>query len=768
MATTAASSYQQIYERRLSQAMQRKAAAKSRATTALARDFFCSDNSVNTSSRYNDRSLIRRLVKLSNYLLERSCARGGNSKNYDVATGESFPVIVSNKTDESRRVALGAAVFNQAPSTFLDEFRSLFEALLKARQNKWKRKRVLDESMDVDDEEDEDYDCEADELLLSEEDQLYQSLSTLGWLSHQLQTPFREALHSVMMEAIKSLIAGDFETEGMLDQTLRWKSQVLAPWVHSVVGAEAYHCDQWAAQLEYAASECFVHVRMNELFDLVTDYPESLPAVRELQLALDRTGRIFYEKLAFEWRQALVQRLIHPGAQTSQIIDVYINTIKVLREMDPSGELLQVVTQPVREYLRGRDDCVRCIITSLTDEEGGGDLYEELKRQDAKPLEEAQLDEEDEEEPPTFDWQPPPSILQRRGVITGQVGKVTSSSRRAGDILSMLVGIYGSKELFVNEYRIMLADKLLSNLEYNTDAEVHKLELLKLRFGESSLRSCEVMVKDIDDSKRIHTNIRSTLELNSSRDDPPVVDAAIVSHIFWPHLQRDSMKHHKKIQSKLDKFCKEYEKLKNPRRLVWMQQLGTVEMEVEAYETDADGNVTSYVKDVTCTPAHATLLANFEDKSQWALEELSAEVAMSEEVVRKRMGFWVNQRVVQANRASDDLIYSLVAASDVNSNEHSFVDHNDDDEQELAVSLGAHEEEKMKVYESYIVGMLSNLGQLPLQRIHTMLKTFVSGSEHNYNKTPNQLAVFLQQLCKEEKVEVSPDGMYKLLKKGAK
>ncbi|KAK1743166.1 anaphase-promoting complex subunit 2 [Skeletonema marinoi] len=754
MATT--SSYQQIYERRLSQAMQRKASAKSRATTALAREFFSSNNAANAPDSYNDatgdewRTLPSRLVKLSNYLRERSSSGNGD-------TNETFPVIVSNKIDESRRVALGAAVFNQAPSTFLDEFRSLFEALLRARQNKWKRERIVDESMEVEDEVEDGDNCEADELLLSEEDQLYQSLSTLGWLSNQLQTPFREALHSVMMEAIKSLIAGDFETEGMLDQTLEWKSQVLVPWVYSVVGAEAYECNQWAAQLDYAASECFVHVRMNELFDLVTDYPESLPAVRELQLALDRTGRIFYETLAFEWRQALVQRLIHPGAQTSQIIDVYINTIKVLREMDPSGELLQVVTQPVREYLRGRNDCVRCIITSLTDEEGGGDLYEELKRQDAKPLEEAQLDEEDEEEPPTFDWQPPPSILQRRGVITGQVGKVSSSSRRAGDILSMLVGIYGSKELF-----------LLSNLEYNTDAEVHKLELLKLRFGESSLRSCEVMVKDIDDSKRIHTNIRSTLELNSSRDDPPVVDAAIVSHIFWPHLQRDSMKHHKKIQSKLDQFCKEYEKLKNPRRLVWMQQLGTVEMEVEAYETDADGNVTSYVKDVTCTPAHATLLANFEDKSQWTLEELSTEAAMSEEMVRKRMGFWVNQRVVQVNRVGEDMIYSLVSASEVNSNDHSFIDHNDDDEQELAVSLGAHEEEEMKVYESYIVGMLSNLGQLPLQRIHTMLKTFVSGSEHNYDKTPNQLAVFLQQLCKEEKLEVGPDGMYKLLKKGAK
>lgn len=702
------------------------------------------------------RSLPRRVATLASYL--------NDPTSVICDTEESFSIRVSHDVHETRRVALTAAIFANSPPTFLNEFYYLFEALLVARQRQWKKSNPLDESMETDDGDDDDDDDGGEEelMLLQEEEELYQSLSILGWLPDQLRRPFREALHSVMMNVVKSLISGDFESEGMLERTLQWKTDVLIPWVHSVVGSEAYNRDQWDAQLEYAASECFVRVRMNELFDLVTDYPDSLPAVRELSVALDRTGRLFYHSLANEWRGALVKRLIHPGAQTSQIIDVYINTIKVLREMDPSGELLQVVTQPVREYLRGRADTVRCIITSLTDEEGGGDLYEELRRQDAKPLDEAQLDEEDDEEPPTFDWVPPPSILQRRGVITGQVGRVTSSSRRAGDILSMLVGIYGSKELFVNEYRIMLADKLLSNLEYDTDKDVHNLELLKLRFGEASMRQCEVMIKDIDDSKRIHNNIRSTLEARALSSDPPVVDAAIVSHIFWPALQKEQLKNHPRIQAELDLFSKEYAKLKNPRRLVWMKQLGTVELEVEFYDGDEDSIFTSHVKYITCTPAHATLLAHFEDKPQWTADELSGETEMPEEIVRKRMAFWASHRVVQVRRSGSDFVYTLSSLADVN--ELSFADH-DDDDHEHAVSLGAHEKEEIKVFESYIVGMLSNLGQLPLERIHTMLKSFTTGSDHNYNRTPQQLAVFLQQLCKEEKLECSPDGLYKLLKK---
>jgi len=82
-------------------------------------------------------------------------------------------------------------------------------------------------------------------------------------------------------------------------------------------------------------------------------------------------------------------------------------------------------------------------------------------------------DEPDEEEP-TVDWMPPP----RKEKST--FFDPTVLTRHSLDILSVLVSIYGSKGLFVDE--CMLADKLISNLEYNTtDQEVHTLELLKLR-----------------------------------------------------------------------------------------------------------------------------------------------------------------------------------------------------------------------------------------------------------------------------------------------
>ena len=46
------------------------------------------------------------------------------------------------------------------------------------------------------------------------------------------------------------------------------------------------------------------------------------------------------------------------------------------------------------------------------------------------------------------------------------------------------------------------------------------------------------------------------------------------------------------------------------------------------------------------------------------------------------------------------------------------------DESDRAVSGEEQMLERMKVFEQYITGMLTNLGALPLQRIHNMLKMF--------------------------------------------
>lgn len=87
---------------------------------------------------------------------------------------------------------------------------------------------------------------------------------------------------------------------------------------------------------------------------------------------------------------------------------------------------------------------------------------------------------------------------------------------RSPDIISMVVDIYGSKDIFVNEYKNLLADRLLAQLDFDPSRELANLEHLKLRFDESMLHTCDVMLKDITDSKRTNCHIHSVLASNAS------------------------------------------------------------------------------------------------------------------------------------------------------------------------------------------------------------------------------------------------------------
>lgn len=672
----------------------------------------------------------------------------------DRLTDEDLAYHFSKDSHEARRIALTAAVMASAPSGFLRSFQSLFRAMLD--------EQVQDEPSAID------------------------HLRQLGWLRPQtglVRQPFLEAIHYAILAKTKETIAGDYETKGLDQRVQAWRAERVGPWVERLLPGE-----DWSSILERATYECYCLVRMDEIFDMVADYPDSHVAVEELREVLAITK--MHSDIGDRLRESLVRRLNHPGANTAQIIDVYIATIKVLSVIDPSDRLLGVVAEPVRSYLRGRNDTVRCIITSLTDAEVGGDLYEELRRMDAKPLENVTTDSDDEEECPDFNWQPPPSINKPQGAAL--------EGRRDGasDILAMLVSIYGSKELFVNEYRLMLADKLLANLDYNTDKEVHTLELLKLRFGEMSMRNCEVMIKDMDDSKRTNTNIHSTLqvrrETTSGAKGKPVTDVAMISSVFWPPLHSDPLKHHPRIQAELDEFSAEYARLKNPRKLIWLDQLGAVELELDVVEDGPDGQPIVHTKEFTCTPLLASIMTHFEDKFQWHLDELSNETGIPEHVLQKKIAFWVNNRVLKlaSHRpgSHSSPLYELATVSHLQEAERGCDSLMDEDGHDgKAVSVSAQEKEEMEVYESYIVGMLTvrilmaqtpmticqsthppslqNLQQLPLDRIHNMLKMFVTGSEIKYNKTPQQLSAFLQHLCKQEKLECGPDGMYKLFKR---
>jgi hypothetical protein len=158
---------------------------------------------------------------------------------------------------------------------------------------------------------------------------VYSNLRGLGWIrtDGMLQQPLGQAVHHTILNWVRNTIAKEFEQEKLYPQVQEYQNTIVTPWLRDLVGPKALEADHWDSRLDFCTAECYCLVRMDEIFDLVAEYPDSHAAVEELRTVLERTK--MHHALGRALRQALVRRLNHPGATTSQIIDVYINTIKV-------------------------------------------------------------------------------------------------------------------------------------------------------------------------------------------------------------------------------------------------------------------------------------------------------------------------------------------------------------------------------------------------------------------------------------------------------
>eukprot|EP00899_Mesostigma_viride_P018981 jgi/Mesvir1/27084/Mv20772-RA.1 len=553
--------------------------------------------------------------------------------------------------------------------------------------------------------------------------------------------------------------------------------------------------DYWRSRLGHLVAERLCLLRIGQMFEIVVDFPDSAPAIADLRACLDIVG--LHRRLATAFRSALQQRLLHPGAATTDILQQYVSTIKTLQALDPAGVLLEVVSGPVCEYLRGRKDTIRCIVTMLTDDgsDGGGDdagggdgggggvrLFEEMSagNEHLTKGEDSDGDEEwdtDAALAASAAWEPDP--------VDADPSK-PSKSRRQVDVVSMLVGIYGNRELLVAEYRQMLAERLLSRCgSYDTDREVRTVELLKLRFGEASLAGAEVILKDMADSKRVAANVRVAQrrareargrvaggeqgDAGDAEADEDVLDATIVSALFWPTLPTEDLQLPRRVDRLLAGYGAQYHALKAPRKLGWKPSLGTVRLQLDF----GPGGLS---QEYTVSPAHAAIILCFETegagevdgRQSWRLYELAAKLGMTTGAVQRRAALWVNYGVLQEQRGSTGasntgIVYELVDMEHAGAARMAGAGTTWQHDEEGDEVSGADRklQAEMAVYEQFVMGMLTNFEALPLDRIHNMLKIFVA--DPPYDRTMQQLATFLGHLVAEDRLEFL-DGMYKMKK----
>ena len=322
------------------------------------------------------------------------------------------------------------------------------------------------------------------------------------------------------------------------------------------------------------------------------------------------------------------------------------------------------------------------------------------------------------------------------------------------DLVGLLVGIFGTPDVFIAEYRTFLATQLLQASDYSCENAIRIVELLKLRFGESSMHACEIMIKDCADSKRTKANVKLSCSGEGDATAFPF-SALILSHLYWPNVDKRISEGQEPQESKIDlplsvkemiqQYGVQFTALKTPRKLKFRPHQGVVDLHIEA------GGISASFK---VSPIHATLILQFTQGTEGeghelSSSELSKKTGLSPALVNRKMAFWTRHGVVVERKESYHLSKSLDPSIDGKVVDITNVE-SQEDESEGGPDPQSSMLEAMLPFENYVNGMLTNYKQMSLEKLHSMLKMFVMSPK--YDRTTDQLASFLAHLISQGKV----------------
>lgn len=102
------------------------------------------------------------------------------------------------------------------------------------------------------------------------------------------------------------------------------------------------------------------------ILDIILDFPDSYPTIMSLKECIEKSNLL--GELSDKLVRGVEKRLLIPGVLTHNILNQYINMLKVLQILDPHGFIFDRITLPIKNYLLRRNDTLRCIISFLTDD----------------------------------------------------------------------------------------------------------------------------------------------------------------------------------------------------------------------------------------------------------------------------------------------------------------------------------------------------------------------------------------------------------------
>ncbi|KAH7328707.1 putative anaphase-promoting complex subunit ApcB [Stachybotrys elegans] len=606
-----------------------------------------------------------------------------------------------------------------------------------------------------------------DELL-----SLLESLQQVGLAGDKFQILFAELMDQTMSEYIQKTYAGvwaklEASTERGDTATLGCAHH-LSDWVENHYGRLAVEVFgrlggniAWGDVQRWrdVAIGRLAALRIQELFDIVLSWPRSKGGLEDLRSAVTTPQRRL--QLTDTFSAMMQKRLLHPGCSTLVILRTYISMIRTFHALDQSTVLLDRVAHALQLYLCHRDDAIRIVVTGLLSnprttnaEDSKGKLVElavilnEAFQQQRRHAEEEDLDWGD------MTWVPDPSDAG-----------FNYKRPKNQDVIGTLINALGSQDIFIKEFQLIISERLLSS-QPNFQQESKVLGLLKKRFGESALQNCDVMMKDIQDSKTVDDVIRKEQNLSPpAESDELSFHSRILSRLFWPSLPKNPFVVPATVAKTQGLYEEGFGALKTRRRLNWLDHLGSATVKLDLEDRSLE---------VKCKTYEAAVIHQFHDNGsgrsdpqQRTFNELWETLMMDEDLLEAALKFWTSKRVLRD--IGDQTFVVLEKLDDEETAGEAAEDSlgagpsDGPPSPRKAKNLDAKEQAQRTVYWQFIVGMLTNSSPaMPLGQISMMMKMLIADGCPWSNE---ELQEFLGEKIAEGVLELA-GGKYKLPKKG--
>ncbi|WQF78257.1 Putative cullin, anaphase-promoting complex subunit 2, cullin domain superfamily [Colletotrichum destructivum] len=508
-------------------------------------------------------------------------------------------------------------------------------------------------------------------------------------------------------------------------------------------------------------------MRIQELFDIVLQWPESRGALDDLRSAITTPQRRL--QLTDTFSAALQKRLLHPGRSTLDILRVYISMIRTFHALDHSKVLLDRVVHSLQLYLCQRDDAIPIVVTGLLS--NPDDVHTEASKTKLVELAVLLNDPSQQRRPATdeeeLDW-------DDMGWIPDPVDAGVNYKRpKSEDVIGTLINALGSQDIFIKEFQNIIAERLLST-QAEFIQEIRVLNLLKKRFGDNALQNCDVMIKDIQDSKRVDSIISKTVRTGyiggpvRKSKELPSYHTKILSRLFWPTMDREHFILPRPVAEVQGHYDDEFERLKSYRKLTWLNNLGnaTVSLELEDRTVEKE-----------CKTYEAVVIFAFQEDATYngplpvrrTIDQLEEILQMDDDLIRSAISFWISQRVLREIEPGKFVVLENLD-DDVNDGADPAVPGPDevpvpksgDLSPKKPNALDAKEQERRHMYWQFIVGMLTNSSPaMPLGQIAMMMKMLIADG---FPWSNEELQEFLAEKMAEEELELT-GGKYRLPKK---